>query len=797
MHRWFNRLWSLAPLFVFSLFASVGVVIGEYRDSDLFPYVALGTAATAFVFLDLKILRNSMAVIAVVFGFAALHTEKINSIHDFFLLPNLNRGESIRVSNVIAEIVAEPKIVGTGSQNSARSVLKIYQFDLAGRTWACDSQFPAFFEVFPSKLQYGDRIELSGKFEPLLAATSQGAFDEKKFHYRANDAIGKFRVQAGDRVKILQSNQGNPLVAAAIVARKWLDDALNYGIQDRPVESRAVVTAMVLGTREDAPEEIEDLFRLSGTMHIFAVSGLHIGIIAGVCYFILPLFGVSRRVASMIMIPAILFYAFITGLRPSAIRAAIMVCVVAAAFCFRRNPRVINSLGFAALIILALNTQELFQIGFQLSFAVLLTIILFAEPIGRLFYRPFQIEPLMPRRLVPRLRIWADSAVKLFSNGLGVSLAAWIGSLFLIGWYFKIITLTGVMANLVMIPIATVIIGIAVASSILFAVKATFVTAFLNHANATLATWLVKLAFLFSTIPGGYLSAPDITLRTTPPDFAQDFSLQILANDGSSANLLSIPGLDSSSSSAASERHWLIDTGDPFLFRGKVQPLLRSHGINQLEGVFLSHGDQDHIGAMPIVIDRFQPRATFESHLSNRARVYKTIRTAADLLEIPNYQLVRGGRLQLDTDTTLEVLYPPRSYPDQPRADDHCLVVRLHHHHWRILFTFDAGFTVEKWLLENGSDLKSDLWIKGRHANTPSGLIEFLNAVDPQAVVATNAGFPVFERIPAEWIDELAKRRINFFDLEQAGSVSVAGGSQRLSIESFLQPDHVAVLEAK
>ena len=790
----FLRTWHVSPLLLLSLAAIGGIILGEIGGIKLWALSGLcfAAASASFIFLDHRLIRTISAVGAVILGFAALHSQKIQEIQSFPLNPNFKNGETIRVSDVLAKVIAEPTLIGTGAQRSGRAVLKITEFNLASRTWKCRHQFPVFFEILPDDLKYGDEIKTSGIFQPLIAATSPGAFNEKKFHFRTNDAPGKFLVQSGDRIQVLRSNQANPVVSLAIITRKWLERALRHGIEDYPVESQSVITAMVLGNREDAPEEIEDLFRLSGTMHIFAVSGLHVGIIAGTGWLILPLFGVSRRTASMILIPAILFYAFITGLRPSAIRAAIMVCVVALAFCVRKNPRILNSLGCAALIILALNTQEIFQIGFQLSFAVLMTIVLFAEKIGRWFYAPFEVEPLMPRRLIARPRLWTDWVVKRLSDGLGVSLAAWIGSLLLIGWYFRVISLTGVLANIVMIPVATAIIGIAVMASICFAVHATWLTALLNQLNAFLASGLVKLAFFFSTIPGGYISTPNMQAPLSE-DKPSAFSIEILANNGSAAQLFSIPALDAPD--PINQRHWLIDSGDPFLFRGKIQPLLRTNGINELDGMFLSHGDQAHLGAAPIVIDRFNPKAIFESKLRNRARVYKEILSLAEAKAIQRVAISGGGQLDLGNDVRCRVLFPPEGYPDQSRADDHSLVLQFRHHQWKILFTFDAGFITEKWLTENERNLKSDIWIKGRHSTSPSGLESFLDKVDPKIVIATNAGFPVFEQIPDEWIEELKKRDIDFFDLTTEGTVSVRGSREKLQVRSFLNPDHARTLE--
>ncbi|NNE90211.1 MAG: ComEC/Rec2 family competence protein, partial [Verrucomicrobiales bacterium] len=375
------------PLFLLSIAAVVGILVGDLTPNLIPEWLSWtlgisGLVATIALFgKKCPVIGSFVLFLTIALLFSAFHVQKLDHLDSFVLLPNLNRGQTIRVTDARATVVSEPRFTGSGQRRFGRAVLKIDGFRLAGRDWKCHHRFPAVFEIMPEELKYGDRIEVSGRFEPLREATSPGAFHEKKFHFRSNDAVGKFYVEAGNRVDFSGENRGFRVVHWAHRTRDHLESALMHGIGHHPIETRSVITAMVLGMREDAPEEVEDLFRLSGTMHIFAVSGLHVGIIAAFAWFMLPLFGISRRTASLIIIPVVLFYAVVTGLRPSAIRAAIMISVVALGFCLRRPARILNSLGFAALIILILNTQQVFQPGFQLSFAVLLAIAWLANPI--------------------------------------------------------------------------------------------------------------------------------------------------------------------------------------------------------------------------------------------------------------------------------------------------------------------------------------------------------------------------------------------------------------------------------
>ena len=151
---------------------------------------------------------------------------------------------------------------------------------------------------------------------------------------------------------------------------------------------------------------------------------------------------------------AFAFYAAVTGLHVSSIRAAVMSSILLGSFFFERKVFALNSLAAAAFFLLCWDTNEFFSTGFQLSFAVVGGIILLADPLSgwlRLIGAP---DPFLPRRLVSGLRRMIGVGYEWICRGGSVSLAAWLGSLPLIFWYFHLITPSSLFANLVVVPIA-------------------------------------------------------------------------------------------------------------------------------------------------------------------------------------------------------------------------------------------------------------------------------------------------------------------------------------------------------
>ncbi|MCB1093036.1 MAG: ComEC/Rec2 family competence protein, partial [Verrucomicrobiae bacterium] len=364
------------PLLWVALAAGIGIVAEDYLPVSV-PLVV--PVVMAVVGLGLAVRRpgwRGMFLVGAAGVFAFAHGVALWSVGQFPFSPNLRQGDSIRV---MAEgiVVDEPAAPGTGGgSRSGRCTIRFSQMTVAGHTWKCDQRLPVRLMNPNASLHYGDRIRTTGLLRPFPPPVSPGAFDPKAFFFRTLGATGEFVVGPGDRIDRLASGEGHRLIDWALRSRHAIELAITKGLMDQPDEA-AVIKAMVLGSREDTPEHIEEAYRLSGAMHVFAVSGLHVGIFGGILWAILRLLRVPRRFAVLVLIPAVLFYATVTGLRPSAVRAAIMFAIVMSGFLFARRPRLLNSLGLAALVILAYDTQQLFLPGFQLSFAVLTSIALF------------------------------------------------------------------------------------------------------------------------------------------------------------------------------------------------------------------------------------------------------------------------------------------------------------------------------------------------------------------------------------------------------------------------------------
>ena len=193
-------------------------------------------------------------------------------------------------------------------------------------------------------------------------------------NYRGRNGPGLKVVDAADCEVLSQA----PRVSPMAWGRVWRENAakrLETGMEWRPVQT-AILKALVLGYRKEIPSDTMDVFRRTGSLHIFAISGLHVGIVGLLLIIVLKSVGIPRDWFGVCLLPLLFMYVAATGMKASALRAMVMAGVFLLAPLFRRKPDIPNSIAFAAILLLMLNPAELQSAGFVFSFGVVIFIVM-------------------------------------------------------------------------------------------------------------------------------------------------------------------------------------------------------------------------------------------------------------------------------------------------------------------------------------------------------------------------------------------------------------------------------------
>jgi len=242
--------------------------------------------------------------------------------------------------------------------------------------------------------------------------------------------------------------------------RQLLERYRRAGVE---AETLALVAALTLGQKDLTDSQLRERFASVGVAHILAVSGMHVGIVCGLIGLVLRLLGRRRQMdilRQLLLTASLWCYACLTGLSASVLRAVLMFSVMSAGRCIGRRAGSWNVLGFAAFVMLCFNPLWLFDVGFQLSFSAVASILLF---------QPFFLWQGQdgPRGTEPSAALWglpapAASLAVYFRDLVTVSLAAQIGTAPLSVWYFHQFPNYFWLSNLLMVPLALVITCLAV-----------------------------------------------------------------------------------------------------------------------------------------------------------------------------------------------------------------------------------------------------------------------------------------------------------------------------------------------
>jgi len=307
------------------------------------------------------------------------------------------------------------------------------------------------------------------------------------------------------RSRFLSAGHGSAFLECCFTSRRAAAGRLSLGIDDFP-EAVNVVHALLLGYRARLDPRIRDLFADTGTLHVFAISGLHVGMVAGLIIFVLTAFRLSRVYWVLFVGPLLLMYTCATGMKASAVRACIMAITYFSAPLLRRRSDGFSSLAFAALAILVARPSQLFDVGFIFSFVVVIGLIsmypLFEKPLRRLW------EP-DPLRLQPERR-WvkaARGALRYPGSLAALSCSAWLASAPLTATFFERFSPIALVSNVIVIPLAFLIVLAGCLSLVLGSCVSVLAEVF-NHANVALVWLLVHGIAVMDAVPCGSCRVP-------------------------------------------------------------------------------------------------------------------------------------------------------------------------------------------------------------------------------------------------------------------------------------------------
>lgn len=333
-------------------------------------------------------------------------------------------------------------------RNTLRATATVLEVaDSTGAVHPCQGKILLFFEK-SSTVRAGDELVVLAAPRLPNGADNPHQFDYRRDLRRKGILRTAYIPSAACRV-IAHSDKG--LKAKTTVLRQRLIEVIHFS--SLSPSQQGIAEALILGWRGDLDAETQSQFRTAGITHLLCVSGLHVGIVAliiGWCLGFLSNRRTMRIVKGSVQIAAIWLFVVVTGMAPSTMRAGLMFSLIVIGQMFFSRPPTLNAIAASALILLAVNPLMLFEVGFQLSYCAVIAIVVLVRPLEELM--PLPDGESRVGHLLFRL-------LKKIRTLLCVSLVAQLATTPLTLFYFHSFPPYFLVANMIIIPFATLLLG--------------------------------------------------------------------------------------------------------------------------------------------------------------------------------------------------------------------------------------------------------------------------------------------------------------------------------------------------
>jgi competence protein ComEC len=667
----------------------------------------------------------------------------------------------------------------------------------------------------------GDKVSLQGHLRSIRNFANPGGFD-----YQRHMALQDIRARVYARRGSLQR-----MVPASAVSwrsrvdplRRELSNRMSAALAGKSSETIALLKALILGERREMSREQQEACRRAGVSHILAISGLHIGCVAlaalGLFNWLLcwiPFFlrrAWARKGAAVFSLGITAGYGILAGLSPSTQRAMIMAAAFLLGFWVGRRHDWPSGLALAAAIIVLISPPTVLSVSFQLSFAAVLAI-----------FAGFQAIPIRPP--TAGARRWKTISQRLLAF-LWVSTLATAGTLPLVLYYFNQVSLVGLLTNLIVVPIVTVVVVPAGLAGVMASAVSADLAALCWHAAygglvvvgrvvthvsgwpwsavTTVTPTLLEIVLYYGVI-GGCL----YWKKLTQPRLALAVALLLVCGDAvywsyvrfgrrqlrvtavdvgqGSANLLELPGGDTVMIDGGGfSDNTAFDVGARIL-----APLLWRRKIRSIDLVILTHPNSDHLNGLLYLLQHFDVKAVWSNHEPVDTTGYRKWRRILARQRILHHDFRSLPQCFEHNGVRLEVLAPPRDFLERRAAEtwrdpnNNSMVIRVSMGRVSLLMTGDIGERAELELVKRypSRRLQSTVLMVPHHGSRKSSTIALLAAVDPaEAVISAGwrnrFGFP-----HGEALERLAAVGSRVWNTADGGAIQITTDGERYHIKA-------------
>jgi len=653
----------------------------------------------------------------------------------------------------------------------------------------------------PLKLEAGDKITISAQVLPGRDFRNFG--ESRLAGLRKNQMVHNHAVtKSALLIRLEQPARRTSLRRSVSAFRQALQKKIeeHFSTADRTALSQqgAVLEAMLLGERGRMDESTTAALQRSGLFHLIAISGAHIGIISVLFFFVLRVFRVPKRASYSVLIVLLLFYSLLVEGRASVFRATIMALTFLVSKLLWKQTHLLNTISFSAFVLLLSNPFYLFEVGFELTFAATLSIILFYRSV-------LSFLPRLPLRV---------------SELFGVSLTAQMGVLPLLAASFNRVTFAALLLNFPAIPLIGLVMG---AGFVFLAVSS--VSAGLAAQMAPVLKFLVDvflwisrsldavpaLSYRLPTPPAGvvlgyFLFLLLLLLRPRfkgqklltaslflvflvilvtypfPPRFSPVLRLTFLDVGQGDSILVEFPGRKKMLVDGGGVPGASFDAGEHV-----VSPFLWRRGIKRIDYLVLTHAHPDHLNGLLAVARNFKVTEFWEAFSPDDSPAYVELKRCLSRSALQR-RVFRGLGVH-EGPVTIEVLHPELSAPlERKVSNDDSLALRLTADGQSFLLASDIGREAEKNIVDARIELYSRVLKSPHHGSRTSSSEEFLSAVEPEFVVICAGRGNLYGVPHPEIVERYRAAGARILRTDDDGAIEISAAGRSLVIRTAASP---------
>ena len=781
------------PLGIVAVLYACGVLIGNYVSLPLSCLFLISGALLIGSIVARRLRIHFLRVLFIFIGWTnfTCHTAFTNPTDLRVLLGN--DPQLLTIRGTLAE-TPQVRVYPGDEADSLRTTARVNVIAVQRETGsqpACGQIVVTTPGELPEKFFRGQQVQIYGVIALPPLPIAEGLFDYREYLKR-QEIYFQLKAESSNDWQIAGSPKTTPPLSDRF--SKWAKGSLAIGRAEADLPLH-LEQALTLGEKSYLTQDITEPFMKAATFHIFAVDGLRMAILFGIFFTTLRWLRVPRNICSFVILPLLWFYVDLTGWPASAIRAAVMLTIVIFGWILKRPDDVLNSLYAAALVLLLWQPQQLFQAGFQLSFCVVLCIILVMPAFDKFVQRLLQFDPLLPDELRPRWQVLLHKPIRFACGLASSSLAAWLGSLPLAAYYFHLFTPVSTPANVVAVPLCAAVLGCN-CLTLLLAGWLPVGASFFNHFGWLFMKWILATSIWFAHWPAAfrYIEAP--TLFTIAAFYAifiaiatgwlfrpewrkwklaalsiivagycvqwfhfhSQTNLTVLPLNGGSAIYFNAPG---------SKNDLLIDCGNDDSVQLVTEPYLQAQGVNSLPRAALTIGAVQQIGGFEQLQTLMPAKKVITSSAPFRSPAYRKI--LESIQASPNLrQIVNPG----DSFSNWSVLHP-NATNNFTRAEDNALVLLGNIQGTRILLLSQLGRSGQGALLEHTPDLHADIIIAGLPEQTEPLNNALLSALHPALVIISDSKSPATRRANHTLRDRLEKSGVPITYTSDVGAIKI------------------------